>query len=80
MKAVRPVVASTGAPSLQMRSVGSHSTSGRKKEGYKERTGLNGTVNTNINHKYHINQASSGEFQGFMMVGNLRTTAQKIYL
>ena len=29
MKAVRPVIASNGVPYLQMRSVGSHSTSGR---------------------------------------------------
>ena len=33
IKAVRPVIASNGVPYLQMRSVGSHSTSGRKKEG-----------------------------------------------
>ena len=38
--AVRPVIASNGVPFLQMRSVGSHSTSGREKEGNKERTGI----------------------------------------
>ena len=37
--AVRPVIASNGVPFLQMRSVGLHTTSGRKKEGNKERTG-----------------------------------------
>ena len=35
--AVRPVITSNGVPFLQMRSVGSHSTSGREKEGIKER-------------------------------------------
>ena len=39
--AVRPVIASNGAPFLQMRSVGSHSTSGWEKEGIKERMGWN---------------------------------------
>jgi hypothetical protein len=39
MKAVRPVITSNGVPYLQMRSVGSHSTSGREKEGKKEWTG-----------------------------------------
>jgi hypothetical protein len=38
--AVRPVIASNKAPYLQMRSVESHGTSGREKEGSKERTGL----------------------------------------
>jgi hypothetical protein len=37
--AVRPVIASNGVPFLQMRSVGSHTTSGSDKEGIKERTG-----------------------------------------
>ena len=37
--AVPPVIASNGVPFLQMRSVGSHSTSGREKEGIKERMG-----------------------------------------
>ena len=37
--AVRPVIASNGVPFLKMRSVGSHSTSGREKEGNKERAG-----------------------------------------
>ena len=37
MKAVRPVF-SYGVPYLQMSSVGSHSSSGRKKKGKKERT------------------------------------------
>ena len=36
---MRPVIASNGAPFLQMRSVGSHSTPGREKEEHKERTG-----------------------------------------
>ena len=40
--AMRPVIASNGVPYLQMRSVGSHSTSGREKEGIKERTGNKG--------------------------------------
>ena len=39
MKAVRPVIASKAVPYLQMRSVGSHSTSGREKEGMERRTG-----------------------------------------
>jgi hypothetical protein len=38
MKAVKPVIASNGVHYLQMRLVGSHSTSGRKKEGRKEIT------------------------------------------
>ena len=38
--AVRPVIASNGVPFLQMRPVGSHSTSGRKKEGKKESMGF----------------------------------------
>ena len=33
MKAVQPVIASNGVPFLQIRTVGSHSTSGREKEG-----------------------------------------------
>ena len=37
--AVGPVIASNGVHFFQMRSVGSHSTSGREKEGIKERTG-----------------------------------------
>ena len=37
--AVRPVLASNEVLFLQMRSVGSHSTSGREKEGIKERIG-----------------------------------------
>ena len=36
-KAVRPVIASNGVTCLQMRSIGSHSTSGREKEENKER-------------------------------------------
>ena len=36
----RTVIASNGVPFLQMRAVGSHSTSGREKEGIKERMGL----------------------------------------
>ena len=39
MKAVRPVIVSNGVPSLQMNSVGSHSTPGMEKEGKKEMTG-----------------------------------------
>ena len=39
MKAVWPLIASNGVPYLQMRSVGSHSTSGREKEGNKDITG-----------------------------------------
>jgi hypothetical protein len=35
-RAVRPVITSNGVPFLQMRSIGSHSTSGREKEGKKE--------------------------------------------
>ena len=33
MKAMRPAIASNGVPCLQMRSVGSHSSSGLEKEG-----------------------------------------------
>jgi hypothetical protein len=36
---MRPVIALNGVSYLKMRSVGSHSTSGRKKVGKKERTG-----------------------------------------
>jgi hypothetical protein len=39
MKAVRSVIASYGVAYLQMRSVGSHSRSGREKEEKKERSG-----------------------------------------
>ena len=39
-RAVRQVIASNGVPFLQMRSVGSHSTSGREMEVNKERTSL----------------------------------------
>ena len=39
MKAVRPVITSNAVPSLQMRSIGPHSMSGREKEGKKESTG-----------------------------------------
>jgi hypothetical protein len=39
MKALLPVIASNGVHSLQMRSVGSHSMSGRKKEEKKETMG-----------------------------------------
>ena len=37
MKAVRPIIASNGVPYLQMRSVGTHSTSGMEKKEMKER-------------------------------------------
>ena len=36
---VQTIIASNGVPFLQMRSVASHSTSGRKKEGIKESAG-----------------------------------------
>ena len=36
--AVRPVIASNGVPFFQMRSVGSHSKSGKEKEGNKEKS------------------------------------------
>ena len=39
MKAVRPVTASNGIPYFQMRSVGSHKESGRKKEGKERKCG-----------------------------------------
>ena len=39
MKAERPVIASNVVSYLQTRLVGSHSTSGREKEGNEERTG-----------------------------------------
>ena len=39
MNVVRPVIASNGVPYLQKSSVGTHSTSGRKEDGRKERTG-----------------------------------------
>ena len=39
MKAVRPIIASNGVPYLQMRSEAWYTTSGREKEGNKERTG-----------------------------------------
>jgi hypothetical protein len=39
MKVVRPVFASNGVPSIQMRSVGSHCTSGKEKGGKKKRAG-----------------------------------------
>ena len=39
MKILRPIIASNEVPYLQMTSVGSHSTSGREKEGKKGRTG-----------------------------------------
>ena len=38
VKAVLPVIASNEVPLLQIKSVGSHSTSGREKEGNKEKT------------------------------------------
>ena len=38
MQALRPVIASNGVYQLQMTSIGSHSTSGRKREGKKKRT------------------------------------------
>ena len=37
---VRPVIASNGVHFLQVRSVGSHNTSGKEKEGIKESTGM----------------------------------------
>ena len=37
---MRPVIVSNGVPCLQIKSVGSHSTSGREEEGNKERTGI----------------------------------------
>ena len=39
MKAVQPVIASNGVPYLHMRTVESHSASGREKGGKTERTG-----------------------------------------
>ena len=39
MEAVQPVIASNGVFSLQIRSVGSHSTPGREKEGNTVTTG-----------------------------------------
>ena len=43
MKAVRPVIASSGVSCLQMKSERSHSTSGREKEDKKNGTGLSST-------------------------------------
>jgi hypothetical protein len=40
MKAVRPEIASNVIPCLQMRSVGSYSTSGREKKGKKDGMGV----------------------------------------
>ena len=40
MKAVRPIVSSNGVPYLQMRSVGSLSTSEKEKEGNKDSVGV----------------------------------------
>ena len=56
--AVRPVIASNGVHFLQMRSVGSHSTSGREKEGNKERAGggfFCSCHNANFNNVYTVN-------------------------
>ena len=44
IKVVRSVIASNGVHYFKMRSVGSHSTSGREKEGNKGRTGLHTSV------------------------------------
>ena len=40
MKALRSVIASNEVPFLQMRLLGSHSTSGRAKDGNEERQGI----------------------------------------
>jgi hypothetical protein len=48
MKGLCDVIASNGVPFLQMRSVGSHSTSGREKEGKEERTGGFSAVNISV--------------------------------
>ena len=50
--AVRPAIVSNGVPFLQMRSVGSQSTSGRVKEGIKERTGWD-LILVTTNFKYY---------------------------
>jgi hypothetical protein len=40
MKTVRPVIALNGVPYLKMRSMGSHSTAGREKEGDRKENGM----------------------------------------
>ena len=45
MMAVRPVIASNGVPSLQIMSVGSHSTLAREKEGKQEERDLKDQIN-----------------------------------
>ena len=54
MRAVRPVIGSNGIPYLQMWSVASDSTSGREKEGMRERLG--GVSN---NSKISLNNSSN---------------------
>ena len=48
LKVERRVIATNEVPCLRMRSVGSHSTSGREKEGSKERTGSMGLAKPGI--------------------------------
>ena len=52
MKAVRPVTASNGVHSLQIRSVGSYNTSGRDKEGKKEGQGGMTNIKKEKKNKY----------------------------
>ena len=52
MKAMRPVIASNEVPYIQMRSVGSHSTSGMKKEGTKEMTGWEYNLDRKVVNKF----------------------------
>ena len=52
---LRPVIVSNGAPFIQIRSVGSHSTSGREKERNKETTGvLWRNTDTNCGQKFSL--------------------------
>ena len=56
--AVRPVISSNGVLFFQMRSVGSHSTSGREKEGNKERMGWEDRIGTGVKDNSAFQQKS----------------------
>ena len=63
MKVVQPVITSNIVPFLQMRSVGSHSKSGREKEGKKERMGKDLTFIKFISMSYMSKQIAVTNLQ-----------------
>ena len=75
MKAMRPVIASNGVPYLQMRSVESHSKSGRKKE---EKYGVFREYNARLDKQKDPAQFFKSKSQLNNLVGTGRSPLREI--